>query len=93
MVKRICIWYVEPLDSHTNKVISEQLSKDDFNKSKNLWECPFGFVTSLYASRQDLNLKFKIWGKQGYHGKIVEKTFLFKPKLKYLKKRKKKTVR
>ncbi|MBU2635240.1 hypothetical protein KJ841_02070 [Patescibacteria group bacterium] len=92
MVKQIYIWYVEPLDSHTNKVISEQLSKDDFDKSKNLWECPLGLVTSLYASKEDLNLKFEIWGKQGYHGKIRKKTFLFKPKRKYLKKKKKKTV-
>ena len=90
MVEREYFWYIEPLDGYTNKVISEQLPKDDFDKSKNLWACTLGLAKSLYRSKGDLNLKFEIWGKQGHHGKITEKTFLFNPRHKRLKMKKKK---
>lgn len=92
-VKKEYFWYVQPLDSHTNKVIAGQLpemSEDSFRKKGNLWECSLEFVTSLYASKADFDLKFKIWGKQGHHGKITEKTFLFNPRHKRLKMKKKK---
>ncbi|MBU2545359.1 hypothetical protein KKC65_02825 [Patescibacteria group bacterium] len=92
--KREYFWYVQPLDSHTNEVVSAQLpekSEDSFSKKGSLWECSIEFVTSLYASRADFNLKFEIWGKQGHQGKMTKKTFLFKPKNKRLKMRKKKT--
>ncbi len=93
-VKKEYFWYVQPLDSHTNEVVATQLpekSGDFFNKKGNLWECSLEFVTSLCASRADFNLKFEIWGKQGHHGKITNKTFLFNPKNKRLKMRKKKS--
>lgn len=89
--KRECFWYVKPLDSHTNKVISEQLPEDDFDRGKNLWTCSIGLAKSLYRSKEDLNLNLEIWGKEGHYGKITNKTFLFNPKNKRLKMRKKKS--
>ncbi len=104
MAKQTYIWYVEPLNEQTNAVIYEYLKNRDLDtnmepatcedgKKHNLWECSIEAVKSLYASKEDLNLRFEIWGKQGFNGKIRKKTFLFKPSRKYLKKRKKKTAR
>lgn len=99
MIEQIYIWYVEPLDEQTNAAVYECLKNRDLNanmepaicedeKKHNLWECSIETVKFLYASKEELNLKFEIWGKQGFSGKIKKKTFLFKPKRKYLKKRK-----
>lgn len=104
MVKRIYIWYIEPLNNEANEAVyecSKNIELDatleptvcEDGKKHNLWECSVQAVKSLCSSKQDLNLKFEIWGKQGFNGKIRKKTFLFKPKRKYSKKRKKKTAR
>jgi len=104
MVEKIYIWLVEPLNKRSNETIYEYSTNIDLDatiepaicadgKKHNLWECSIEAINFLCSSRQDLNLKFEIWGKQGYHGKIRKKTFLFKPKWKHLKNRKKKTAR
>ena len=92
MSEKKCFWYAKPLDSHTNKAIGKQLPESDFDGSRNLWECSLELAKALYKSKKDLNLKLEIWGKQGYHGKITNKTFLFNPKHKRLKQKKKKTT-
>lgn len=103
MIKRIYIWYIEPLNDEANKAIYEYSKNIDLDatiepatcedrKKHNLWECSIEAVKFLYSSKQGPNLKFEVWGKEGFEGKIRKKTFLFKPRRKYLKKRKK-TVR
>ncbi len=97
MPKREYIWFVEPLNSDTNKVIAQQLAESNFNseivcadrKRHNLWTCPNQFAMSLVESKGSFNLHFKIWGKQGCHGKIRDKTFLFSKKWKKIQRAKK----
>ena len=100
-VKPIYIWYIEPIGDRTNKAIYEyckNISLDDIiepaicadGKKHNLWECSFETAMYFYESKQNLNLRFEIWGKQGFKGKIRKKTFLFTSKWQKRKKRKKK---
>jgi len=84
------IWFIEPLNSDTNEVIAQQLAKSNFNsqiicadgRKHNLWTCSNQFAMSSVESKESFNLHFKIWGKQGRHGKICDKTFLFSKKWK-----------
>jgi len=103
MTDRIYVWYVEPLDSHTNEVIAKQLIAISLcctevcadRKRHELWTCSHQFAMSLVKSKEDLNLRLKIWGKEGRNGKIHDKTFLFSEKWnerKRAKKRKAKTA-
>ncbi len=97
MTKSQYIWFVEPLNSNTNEVVARQLAENNFcseivcadGKRHNLWTCSNQFVISLVESEKSFNLHFKIWGKQGRHGKIRDKTFLFSKKQKKRQKVKK----
>lgn len=88
MPKREYIWFVEPLDSDTNEVISQQPTENNFNSGivcadgqrHNLWTCSYQLATSLTKSKKSLDLHFKIWGKEGRCEKIRDKTFLFNRK-------------
>lgn len=99
MIKRTYTWYIEPLDSHTNGVIGQQLAElaeESFcpkiicgdKKQHDLWRCSYEFVLSLINSKDSLGLKFKVWGSTGRYGKIVKKTFLFSFKWRNKKKTK-----
>lgn len=91
------IWYVEPLNSHTNEVFSKELPHENFqrgvrcadNKIHNLWICPdFQAVQSFWDSRTDLSLKFRVFsafskGKKTRSARISECTLiLFHPRKK-----------
>ena len=97
MPEREYIWFIEPLNSDTNEVIAQQLAESNFNeaivcvdgKRHNLWTCSNQFAMSLVKSKESLDLHFKIWGKQGRHGKIRDKTFLFSKKWKKIQRAKK----
>lgn len=90
MKTRRFTWYLEPKDSHTNKVVSESpgISEENFHKEimcadgnpHNLCECPVELMYSLVRSASQLNLKFRIWGKEG-NGKIYDKTNWVKSKI------------
>ena len=97
MSEREYIWFIEPLNSDTNEVIAEQLPASDFNReivcvdgrNHNLWKCSHQFAMSSVESKESFNLHFKIWGKQGRHGKIRDKTFLFSKKWRKIQREKK----
>lgn len=94
MKQRTFTWYLEPGDNHTNKVISETAGIDAENfheritcadgRPHSLWECPAQLMYAFLGSVRDLNLKFRIWGKEG-KGKIYEKTGVIKAKMTRLK--------
>ena len=99
MPEREYIWFAEPLDSDTNEIIAQQLPASDFNseivcvdgRKHNLWTCSNQFAMSLVESEKSLDLHFKIWGKQGHHGKIRDKlSSLVKNGRKYKKQKNKK---
>jgi len=83
--KREHEWFLEPRDSHTNEVLSRNLSAEDFSeamlcsdgKTRPLWRCPSGLVFFLWRSRQNLKIRFSIFSQEG-KGKIRRCTFLFK---------------
>ncbi len=86
MSKREYAWFLEPLDSHTNKVFSLQIPLDSFSKVlcgdgkiHNLWPCSPEKVSAFFRSREDLALRFKIFCREG-HGKVRDGAFLFKRK-------------
>jgi len=92
-------WYIEPLTDITNNAIQQYLSEAGLElssalllcadgKKHNLWECPIDLVKLIFSSKNSLSLRFVIWGKKDRYGKITNKGFLFKPKNKYLKKKK-----
>lgn len=66
------IWWVDPLDSITNDIISAKLRErceesrsegitDDLGQSRDLWRCPsYELITRLYRNREQLNLRFVI---------------------------------
>lgn len=99
MAKRIYTWYIEPLNDRANEAIYECSKNIDLDatiepaicedgKKHNLWECSIEAIKLLCSSRQDFNLKFEVWGKERFQGKIRKKSFLFNSKRKRLKKKK-----
>lgn len=92
-MKKPHIWYVEPLDSKSNRIIAnallERIEESELcgvltadNKRHNLWRCSFDFASCLWKSRGDLGITFRIYS-QYPGGRIRECTFIFgkrKPK-------------
>ena len=76
--ERVYYWYVEPLDSHTNTVISGHLPTDEIcqgilcgdGKQRDLWLCNRGLISRLKRSKRDLNLSFRVFVKEGDNGPI-----------------------
>jgi len=67
-------WYVEPLDPHTNEVISEMIdeSGEEMCEDKSLhylWRCNRKIINLLKRGKKKFNLRFKIWVQEG-NGKI-----------------------
>lgn len=89
MKERKFFWFIEPLDSYTNEVISRELPEENFMREikisdgsfKNLWTCSSSLLSNFNRSKVANNLKFRIYSKEG-EGKIRECTFLFKKKRK-----------
>jgi len=77
MRERKYVWYVEPLDSDTNSAISDYLKESSITaecksvlcadgKKRNLWRCnSFDLVQALRNSKKSLNLRFKVYIKEG----------------------------
>jgi len=82
-------WYIEPIGSHTNQVIARRLAeleeltvginqsmKDDLGVEHSVFEVPgYSFVTEMYKSKADLELKFFVYTRALNHGPI--KLWLF----------------
>ena len=80
-------WFVEPLNPATNNSIASELAKtSDISEVVNLDigdgvpRCAFllpayKMVTTLYASRGQFDFKFRVYRRQGLHGKVAEWTF------------------
>ena len=85
MAKREYEWFLEPQDSYTNEVISKNVGEENFSgdvvcadgQRRNLWQCPSGLLAMLWRSRNNLDIRFRIFGREG-NGKIRNCTFLFK---------------
>ena len=90
MRKREYVWFIEPLDSATNEVLSREIRGERFcreaicedGKKRNLWVCSWSFVSAFKKSKSALALKFKVFNCCS-GGKIREFKFP------YLRKRKK----
>lgn len=66
------IWWIDPLDTHTNNIISAKLREkceescsegvtDNLGQSRDLWRCSsYDLITRLYRDREQSNLRFKI---------------------------------
>lgn len=88
--KRRYVWYVCPLDAHTNRVFSENLPPENSmtvpcadEKIRNLWLCPDRRIAqSFWNSKDDLNLKFEVFnaqiGQTTRDARIRQCTFLFR---------------
>lgn len=75
-------WYVEPLDSHTNKIIANlllsisELSEnfqmlDSLGEHRNVYHLKsYELVSRLKKDRLNLSLKFNIFTKKGKYGKL-----------------------
>jgi hypothetical protein len=97
------VWFIEPLNSYTNEVISRMTDAEDFlrgilcgdGKSRNFWRCSFEVVSCLRKSRgTDHNLDFNVFNKCG-DGKIRDCIRWFKrkrPKMAVLKQKPKATA-
>ncbi len=93
MNKREYTWYVEPMDDQTNATISGHVIEKSTiaecvavkcvdNERRNLWRCNFDFVKLLHASKESLNLRFRIYN-QADKGPIRRcPSFLFRKKKK-----------
>lgn len=70
-------WFIEPLDSFTNEVISRELPEENCSretlcadgKKRNLWRCGYALISQLKRSKKYSNLKFRVFVRQG-GGKI-----------------------
>ena len=91
MAKRKYTWYVEPLDDQTNSTISGhvteksttaecRLVKCGDGEKRNFWRCDFGFVKLLHASKESLELKFRVYNQVDKGPIRLCPTFLFKKK-------------
>jgi len=86
--KRDYTWYIEPLDGFTNEMISCEIPSQNFNREvlcqdeqpHNLWECSYSIALAFIKSKLQFGLNFKIWSKEGLHGKIRRCEFLFDKK-------------
>ncbi len=68
--KKELVYYIEPLDSNTNYLISCQLQeeyayevKSATGKKIKVWECDTNFMLKLERSQKRDNLKYKIYRK------------------------------
>ncbi len=74
--RRNYTWYICPLDGWTNQVISREIREENAYSEievsvqgvcikKKLWECDFDTLMRVRSSKKRLNLRFKIWVKEG----------------------------
>lgn len=76
-------WFVEPLDAHTNEVISREVASYELSEERNvrlpprtgkppinLWRCQHLFIERLRGSRRDLDLRFRVYSRRGSAGPV-----------------------
>jgi hypothetical protein len=92
MAKRICTWFVEPLDSHTNAVFARELPEEDLCQkifcadgfTRTFWRCPWPLVKFFWESRVSEGLNFEVLNICGLNrriaGRVRIKTFLLRKK-------------
>jgi hypothetical protein len=75
-------WYIEPKDSHTNKVLQSELGgpelvhlKNNLGKTLLVYEVDHVFITKLKKSEDELHLDFKVYKKQGKNSAAREFDF------------------
>jgi len=76
-------WYLEPFDSDTNRICSENLAGEDVvvnircadGKRHNLWRCNHFEVQRFEDCRNQLRLRFRVFVQQGRCGAIREWKF------------------
>ena len=70
-------WFIEPRDSHTNKVIGQMLNdlnqgaesfsleiKDNFGVNHSVFSVPnYSFVSSFHLSKDNLSLSFNVYSR------------------------------
>lgn len=90
--ERLITWFIFTNDSHTNKVISTEVPRENMfhgvicydGERRDLWECDGSFVARMNRSKKDLGLHYDIYKREGKKGPIKKVTFI-----KTAKKRKK----
>jgi len=83
MAKAEVFWFVEPLDAHTNEVISKEAVSYGLSEERNLrprngerplnmWRCRHLFIERLKGSKRDLDLRFRVYSQRGPSGPLRE---------------------
>ena len=75
-------WFLEPLDAHTNEVLSRVLDEDNAWRHvvasdggrHDVWLCDFAVAQASWRSRFTLHLKLKIFNRVGRHGQARDVT-------------------
>ncbi len=80
--KRNIFWFVEPLNSHTSKIMAQYLSslgdliehtglKDKEEKNHFAYEVPdYAVITRFLKDKREFNLKFDVYYRQKNYGPI-----------------------
>jgi hypothetical protein len=71
------IWYIEPLDAHTNEVISRMIEEENISfdtklcedsenkkRKRNLWKCDHSFVARCKRDKVSLRLNFNMFNQE-----------------------------
>jgi hypothetical protein len=101
-VKQTTNWFVEPLDAHTNQIISENLAKtgdgysyslemtDNKGKAHDVFQIyKYPFINRLVKDRLKFDLKFNLYYRMGVVSPIKPWKLAEKPKKINLKLKKK----
>jgi len=86
MINQRYDWFIEPQDSHTNNIFSQNIDEENYmegvicadGQRRNLWRCRINLISYFWRSRNDLEIRFKIFNRELLYGKIRDCTFLFK---------------
>ncbi|MCI5108480.1 MAG: hypothetical protein MRY49_01375 [Candidatus Pacebacteria bacterium] len=73
MSKPVYYYFLEPLNSHANEVLSKELEPSDSNENvecadrsrHDLWECSYRMFKRFMDSRLDLGIKIQGWRRRG----------------------------
>ena len=79
-------WFIEPKDSHTNEVISRELTSEGYesetrdlycndDKQHNVYRVSYDFLVYVIASKDHLHLRFKVFVQEG-NGQIRPADFI-----------------
>jgi hypothetical protein len=92
--KNSTIWFIEPNNAKTNKIIADMLAathnlvennsmSDVDGNFHSVFEVPnYSFINKLYKSKDDFSLDFTVYNKRGKYGKLRPWLFGAKKKAK-----------